>query len=273
MLHRESWKYTRRCLRGKYGQAMGAVLLLVGGMLFFRTVPCILGTVLTLQGEMTPLALLASGTTLWLAFSLLWRLLRFCVMTPVVCGVFSWYSAMLELELPGSRRVFFPGLAAWLRGMGFFFCIDICRFLSWLPFAAGCCGTAYCFAQSLRQSDGSVWLFASVQCLCLAFWGLVFAIRYELGAAAVPMLFMAEPGISPRRAMRRSRQMLRGKRMQVAGLQLLQLIAAGVPFLLPHAMIQYVLFLQIRMREWAQQEEMEHAQAGILYGAERPLYA
>lgn len=273
MLHREARRYTRICLRGKYGRALGGVLLLGGGMLLFRLVPGVIGTWIVWQGAMTWQTLLASGTGLWLSFWLLWQCLRFGVMTPVQCAVLSWYTDMLHLGMPDGRRIFFAGLRDWMRGMGFFLCTELCRFAVWLPFVLGLRGAGFCLTESFAHEEDSIWLFAAVQCLCLVFWGAVLAVRYGLGAAAVPVLFLSDRSITPWRAMRRSQQMMQGRRLSAAGLQLLFCAAAFVPFRLPHALIQYVLFLQIRLREWQQSEEREHAKARIHHEAGTALHA
>lgn len=277
MWTRELHAFTRRTLKGRYGRALAASLLYGGAALGFRLIPCLLAWGWIQRGHMTAGTLFLTGTPLWLAFTVLWAFLRFCILTPLRCGAYSWFSAVTGLET-GGKRVFFPDTPAYLRGLGFFLCTAVCRFLVLLPCVAGAMGAAVCFHSSLTQADGSAMLFAAAQCLCLGAAGAVCYCRFCVGTAAVPFLYLAEPDISPLAAISRSCRMMEGQYLKLTGIVLAYLPTAlpvvTIPFLLPYLMTNYVLFLQIRMREWAQIEEgRANAGAEIPYGAPRGVHA
>ncbi len=278
MVNRELHAFTRRTIRGHYVSMLGAALLWAGSETGFRLVPCLLAWLLMNSGHMSSETLFLRGTPLWLAFTLLWMLLRFCVMTPVRCAGASYITVRLGLADDNAAKVFFPDTLSYIRGLYFFACMSVCRFLTLLPCMAGFSGAHLCFSAGAAEADSGVLLFAAAQCLCLGIAGAVHYCKYCIETAAVPFLYLAEPQISPFTAISRSRHMLDGHRAELLVLVLgyvpLALPVVTIPFLLPYMMTNYVLFLQIRMREWAQTEEESHnAGTEISHGAFRGVYA
>lgn len=258
MNFRELFACTRRTIRGRYGRVLGISLLYPLAWLIFRIVPCILAGVLISQGRMTANMLIFGGMPLWTLFSVLWSVLRFGVLLPLCCGTWGRLTALTGLERKKTEGVRLRTLAAYLRAVYFYACVELQRTLLLLPIIAGLLGAGVFFRYSIDLPEGGFPLFLAAQCLCFAAACGLYYLRFSLGIAAVPFLWLEQPDASPFLAVRKSRDMLRGHYVYFILLIIAylptMLPVVTIPFMLPHFMVSCTLFLHIRMREWEQQE-------------------
>ncbi len=278
MNFRELYACTRRCLHGNYRRALTASLLYGAVWLVLKFAPCILAGVLITNGTITMRMLLLGSPMLWVLFSALWAMLRFCVMLPLRCRTCAWFTVLSGLEQHHRRKCYFPDTASYLRAIRYFGTVALLRLLAMLPLALGILGAILAFRYSLEAADAGLPLFAAVQCLLLSAVGLVYYLRFHIGIAAVPFLFLEQPDGSPFAAVRSSLRILHGRQAQLLVLFFGYLPAAlpvvTIPFLLPHLLTSTTLFLQICMREWEQRKEEEaHANIVFSHGAKRALQA
>ncbi len=275
MTIREIQGFTRKSIQGHYAAVLTASLLYPALRVLFHLLPCFLAAVVIACGGMTQRELLLGGVPLWAVLTVLWELLAFCILTPVRCGVYSWLSDFLGLG-SGEEDVFFRSVGAYFRGLGFFAGVALCRMLALVPFMLFAGGAVVCFRVSLTMQDGGLPLFLGVQCILGAAWTGLYYLRFCLEIAAVPFLFLANPRLSPFRAVQQSRRLLRGSVRLLLGIWLRWLPPAlpgvTIPFLLPYPMMQSTLLIQIRIREWLQ-EEQHHAHTAIPRRTRRTLLA
>ncbi len=267
MNYRELFACTRRTIRGQYAQVLGISLLYPLAWLFFRLCPCILAAVLIMRGRMTSGMLIFGGMPLWMVFSMLWSVLRFSVLLPLRCGTYGRLTSLTGLERRMAGRTRLKTIAVYLRAVWFFACIAFLRALVFLPVVLGLLGAGACFRYSIGMPDGSLPLFLAAQCLCFSAACSVYYLRFSLGIAAVPFLFLEQPQSSPFSAMRKSRAMLRGHYgyfvLLIAGYLPAMLPLVTIPFLLPYFMVSCTLFLHVRMREWEQQSDVRTMPDGV----------
>lgn len=261
MQYREMDEFTGKALQGKYPQAYAAALLYPSVMLLMKLFPCFLAAVLIACGRISPRALFFGKNYLWIIFSLLWGILRLCILTPVGCGMCSWFTRLYGLETKFSETVFFRDARSFCRGVLYFAAVAFQRYLVLFPFVLSLCGAAACFRCSTLVADAGVWLFAALQCILAAFWSGLYYLHFCIGLAAVPFLYLSHPGSSPFRAVRESRRMMEGRCLAFVRLLLRYLPAAlpvfTIPLLLPRLMGNCTLFLQISIREWEQCQGIE----------------
>ncbi len=277
MQFREIQQFTRQTIKGRYMAAFTASLLYPALWLLLKLVPCFLAAVLLACRIMTPRELFLGSLPLWVCGSLLWELLSFCLLTPVKCGVCSWLTDVLGFD-SGGENIFFRSFGAYCRGIAFFAGTALCRLLALLPFVLSAAGAVLSFRNSLSAEDGGLWLFLCIQSLCAAVWTGVFYLRFCVGMAAVPFLYLSDPKGSPFLAVRQSQRMLSGRHRALWGMLLryvpVMASVVTIPFLLPYFTMNCALFLQIRIHEWAQhQEESNHARTAISYGTPGAMYA
>ncbi len=266
MNFRELHACAGRILHGGYRQVLRASLLYPSVWLVLWVSPCILAAVLIGAGILTPRALLLGSVPLWVLIAALWAVLRFCILLPIRCGTWSWFTGRSGLARAQERPVFFRNFRSYMQGVRYFSCIWLFRLGAALPCALGLLGADHAFRAGIGQPEGILELFLTAQCLCLAAAGAVYYADFCIGAAAVPFLFTEHPDGSPIAELRRSRSILRGHHAQLLRLLIGYLPAAlpavTIPFLLPRLMMEYTLFLQICIREY---EEEAHAHTAIYY--------
>lgn len=266
------YTYSHRKLCGTYWKAMGNILLCLIPAVLCSLVPKCLAAVLLHRGLLTAQQLFHPDGLYWQLLIGIWELASFAVCFPLQCGVCAWLTARLGLEEAGQQRVFFPNARAYWQGFAFFAGIRAFRTLAALPCLCSLwlCGLA--FQKSAAATDGGLWLFLAVQCLFAAVWTLLWYLKICLAAAASTLWFLRGMH-NPMRALHASCAMLDGRcwRLFLLGLPYLPgiLTLVGIPFLLPHLITNYVLLLQLRMREWL--EEEHHAHTAILRRAGRKL--
>ncbi len=250
--------FTNKVLKKRYAAALTAALLYPAMRLLLKLVPCFLAAVFIACGTMTPRELLLGGLPQWALFTVLWELFAFCILTPVKCGVCSWMTDLLGLA-SGSDNLFFRSPYSYFRGILFFAGAALCRMLMLIPFVMSAGAAVFCFQQSLQETDGGWYLFLAVQGICAAVWMGLLYLRYCAGTAAVPFLYLDAPEGSPFRAVRQSLQLLDGCLGIIWRIVLrylpLMLPVVTIPFLLPYLMTNCTLLIQIRIREWTQQQE------------------
>ncbi len=258
MKFREIQSFTRCTLKKRYAATLTAALLYPALWLLLKLMPCFLAAVLIACDVMTPRALFLGGLPQWVVFTVLWELLAFGILTPVKCGVCSWMTDMLGFS-GGGENCFFRSPGAYIRGILFFAGTALCRMLMLVPFVLSAGAAVLCFQQSLSEADGGWCLFLAAQAVCAAVWTGLMYLRYCVGTAAVPFLYLESPGCSPFRAVRQSLQLLGSCQGMFWGILLrylpLMLPVVTIPFLLPYLMTNCILLIQIRIREWTQQQE------------------
>ncbi len=266
---------TGRILKGSRRQILRASLLYPAARLFFRIVPSAAAAFLLIGGHLTARELFFGGVPEWFLFSLLWSMLGFCVLLPIRCGTWSWFTSRSGLERTKGKRVFFRRAADYWQGAWYFFRAELLRTAAALPAALGLLGADMAFRAGIGRADAGFELFLTAQCLCLAAAGGVFYAAFCIGTAALPFLFTEHPDGSPFTDMQRSAAILRGHRFQLIRLFLGYLPAAipvvTIPFLLPHMMMDYTLFIQICIRE--QEQEDAHADTAIYHGTPAAVQA
>ncbi len=255
---RELYACTRRTMKGQYARIFGISLVYPLAWVFFKVMPCILAAVLISMDKLPARALVAGGVPVWLLFSALWAVLRFGVLLPLRCATCGRLTALTGLE---RRKVSLKKLPCYFRAVWYFACVELLRLSVLLPVVLGLAGAGFFLHRSVGLAEGGIQLFLAAQCLCLAFAGLLYYLRFLLETAAVPFFWLEHPDISPIRAVRQSRAMLHGVRFHLL-LHLLCCIPAvlplvTIPFVMPHFMVSGTLFLQVRMREWEQQRMQE----------------
>jgi hypothetical protein len=234
--------------------AAGRAAMLCPAMrLIHRLFPAFLAAFLIARGSMTPLELLLGRQPLWALFAVFWDIAGFCILVPVRCGVYSYFTSILGF--PAAERVYFRSIRAYLRGICYFGCIALFRFMLLLPFAVASMGIYYALRCSAAAADGGLFLFIAVQCAAAALWSGIYYLHFCVGTAAVPLLFLQNPERSALAAVRMSCRMLKGSHWY-----LLLLTAEGI-LLPPYLMTSCILFLQIRIQEWLQREEEQYAGA------------
>ncbi|MDE5564927.1 MAG: hypothetical protein K2I93_07205 [Oscillospiraceae bacterium] len=256
MFYRELHHFSRRALKGHYARAWSAAMLETLTRLGTALVPAVLSAVLIARGALTPSGLFFGTQWLWVLFTVLWSVFSFCVHIPVLCGTCSWFTHLVELEMPGQERCFFRTARAYCRGVYFFGTVSLLRWLAALPLAAACVLTGIAVRQSAGLTEGGLWLFAAVQGLTVIFWTGWLYIRFCVSLAAVPYLFLMNPKVGVLLAVRASRRMLFHRHRQLAALAVTYLPAClpvvTIPFLLPCLMTDMTLYLQLRIREYLQ---------------------
>lgn len=257
MRYREVCCYTKNALRGHYAKALTAALLYPAGKLLMGLCPCFLAAVLIAKGRMTPKGLLMGEEPLWILLFFLWDILCFLLLLPAFCGMYSWFSRLMGLEGRGTPRIFFADAKGFCKAAWYFGTAAVLRFLSFLPLAAALKGFGMALRYSMGTSDSGMGLFAAVQCLFGALWGLGFVLWVSLGLAAMPCLYLDDPDLPPLRGALQSMRIMAGSRRFLLGLYLGWIPAVLMPLLLPGVLGRSTLFLQLRIRECKQAWERE----------------
>ena len=208
--------------------------------LVMKAVPDCMAGALIFRTETTSAEIFFSRNPVWRLFLILWNLLSFCILIPMLCSIGGWFSD--KLGFTGKKRFFGNGKLYW-KSLWFFGKIEVIRFLMLLPFVTACYLTVKAFEQAVLVEDAGIWLFLMIQCFILAFWTGVYYIRFCIGLSAVPFLFIEHPKISTFRAVSLSRRMLDGYHRK-----LLMILLTGIT--LPRTVSMLILFLQIRIREY-----------------------
>lgn len=249
--YRELHYFSRRALRGRYRAAWAAAMLGLTVRLAAWLCPAVLAAVLIRRGALRPEALFTSPH--WLLAAALWEAAAFCIRMPVQCGIRSWFTGLTELEVPGQERCFFRTAGAYFRGVYFFGMTALLRFLAAAPLAGACVLTVLALRQSIGREEGVLWLFAAVQGAAAAFWAACWYVRFCVSLSAVPYLFLENPRRGVFRTIRLSRRMMAGYHGRFWSIVLPYAAIPGIaPLLLPRLMTEITLFLQLRMREYAQ---------------------
>lgn len=211
--------------------------------LIMKAVPDYMAGALIFQTDTTPAEIFFSRNPFWRVFLILWNLLSFCILIPMLCSIGGWFSDKMGFE--GKKRFFGNGKLYW-KSLWFFGKIGIIRFLMLLPFMLACYLTGKAFAQAILVEEAGIWLFLMIQCFVLAFWMGLYYIRFCIGMSAVPFLFLDNPDIRALKAVSLSRRMLDGYHKK-----LFLILLTGIT--LPRAVSMLILFLQIRIREYFQE--------------------
>lgn len=239
-------QFTRETVQRAPGKAWANTLLLPVVWMSMKLLPDLLFVFSWENHIMTSRELFFGSNPFWAAFLILWELLSFCILTPIVCGVCSWFSSMLGFRKKPvhafrDRKIFW-------QGMRFFGTLEILKFFVVFPFVLACVLTVGAFRKSLLQEDAGFWLFLVVQCLCLCIWTAVFAIRFWISLLATPLLFLENPRCKVWQTVKLSGKILEHQ-YQKLGL----IFISNYNF--RNMFMMLVLFLQIRIREYLQEQE------------------
>ncbi|MEE5992573.1 MAG: hypothetical protein V3G42_04965 [Oscillospiraceae bacterium] len=256
MFFRELHEFSRHSLKGHYLGAFRTAVLCPIVETVTGIVPLILGAILIARKSMTPKALLMGNHTMWVIFGILWGILSFSALLPIRCGVWSWFTALLGMEK--QKRKYFATTGEFFHAMYFFGMIALLRWLILTPCAVAGILAYFALQRSIAVTESGILLFIAIQAMMLLFWTMVFWVRFTIGLLAVPFLYLENPEISVFRAVRKSEKMLAGHHKKLFALLLgylpLALPIVTIPFILPKIMTEVILFLQIRMKEYAQEE-------------------
>lgn len=247
---RQLHRFSHRALKGHYAAAWRASWLQAGILLMRRLIPVGLALLLMVRGSMEARQVWTGGWV-WIVFCILWELFCAGLLLPVRCGVSNWYGTRLGLT---RRRTCFRRVRGYFRAARNLAAAELlCTLAALLPVAAGTLGFL-ALRESLHHPDGGMWLFAAVQAFAVMLWTGVFCIRFRAGMSAVPMLCTELPEAGIVTILRRSQKMLQGGTFWTLKLFRLPAMAACVPmlFLLPYFDCELNLFLQLRLRETAE---------------------
>lgn len=243
MRMRELRAFTGESLRNHHKMAWFRAWSLPVVWLMIKSVPDLLAAALILKTETSPAELFFGRNPLWIVFTILWHMLGFCILMPMLCGMCGWFSHRLGL---GKVQHFFRNRKLFWKGVYFFGQIECIRFLVLFPFMLFCFLAGKCFSQCALIEEAGLWLFLSVQCIISAVWTGIYYLRFCTGLCAVPFLFLENTEIPALRAVITSRKILAGQHRK-----LFLIICTGL--FLPHTVTMLILFLQIRIREYAQE--------------------
>ena len=213
--------------------------------LIMQLIPDSMAGVLILQKQTLPADVFFCRDNFWIVFILLWNILAFCILTPMLCAVCEWFS-----EKAGFKSIkchFEYGRFYW-KSLFFFGRIQGIRMLMLFPFVLTCWLTVKAFEKAVFMEEAGLWLFLTIQCLVSAFWTGIYYLKFRLSLGAVPFLFLENPDIPAFRAVRLSDNLLSGSYGKL-------FLICGTGLTLPKTVTMLILFLQIRIREYLQEQE------------------
>ena len=213
--------------------------------LIMKLIPDFMAGAMIFRKELFPADIFFSRDMFWTAFVMLWNLLRFCILTPMLCSICGWFSVRLGFSM--KRHFFGKGKLFW-KSLWFFGKIEAVRFLMLFPFMLFCSLAGNAFEKSAFSEDAGIWLFLTVQCLIFALWSGVFYLRFCVNLTAVPFLFLENPDSSALKAVKLSSRILEKNHGK-----LFLILLTGVA--LPRTVTMLILYLQIRIREFFQEQE------------------
>ena len=247
MRMQELHQFTKESLNKYYKTAWGMALFCPMIWLVMKFIPDILSGIVIKITPTTTSEIFFGKNQIWVLFAFLWELLSFCIVIPVFCSACSWFNWLLGF---GKKKlhVFQDRYFFW-HSIRFFGIIELIKFLVLIPFVLACILTVYAFRKSALQDDAGLWLFATVQGIVACIWTAIYYIKFLISLFATPFLFLEKHNRSVLQAIRLSRKLLDGQYIK------LFLILVSNLFL-PNQITMLVLFLQIRIREYLQEQEV-----------------
>jgi len=213
--------------------------------LIVKAVPDLIAGALIFRKEMLPADIFFGRNRFWMLFLWFWNLLGFCILTPMLCTVCGWFSGKLGFS---RRKYISKGGKFYRKALWFFGKLEAVRFLMLFPFVLFCRLAGKAFEKSALSEDAGIWLFLTVQCLIFALWSGAFYLRFCVNLTAVPFLFLENPDIPARKAVKLSGRILEKKKAK-----LFLILFTG--FGLSRTVAMLILYLQIRIREYFQEQE------------------
>ncbi len=238
---RELREFTRESLKYHQKTAWFMAFSCPAVWLIMKLIPDSMAAALIMQKKALPAEIFFSRDSFWTIFLLLWNLLEFCILVPMLCSVGGWFSERLGFSGKRYRQGKFL-----LKSLWFFGKIQIIRFLMLMPFVLACVLISQTFQKCVFAEDAGIWLFLTVQCIAAAFWTGIYYLRFCVNLTAVPFLFLENPEISALKAVRLSGKILDGQFRKL----FLILCTGGT---LPRTVTMLILYLQIRIREYLQE--------------------
>ncbi|MBD5142586.1 MAG: hypothetical protein HDT22_03110 [Ruminococcus sp.] len=243
----ELHQFTRESLSKYKKKAWGIALLCPVIWLGMRLIPDILSGLLLKLTPMKTSELFFGRNQFWVLFAFLWELLCFCVVIPVFCSVCSWFNWLLGFGKKKSH-VFQDSYFFW-HSMRFFGIIELIKFFVLIPFVLACVLTVYAFQKCTLQEDAGLWLFATVQGIAICIWTAIYYIKFLISLVATPFLFLEKPNRPVLQAVSFSRKLLDRQYIK-----LFFILVSNI--FLPNLITMLVLFLQIRIREYLQEQDV-----------------
>ncbi|MBE6875979.1 MAG: hypothetical protein E7496_04525 [Ruminococcus sp.] len=213
--------------------------------LMMKTIPDLTAGALIFREEILPADIFFSRNMFWMAFIILWNMLNFCILTPMLCAVCGWFSEQLGF---GRKKCFFGRGKLYWKSLWFFGKIAVIRFLMLFPFVLACWLAEKTFEKSAFMEDAGIWLFLTTQCIVVAAWTGILYLRFCSNLMAVPFLFLENSDISALKALKYSGRILEGRHRK-----LFLILCTGLT--LPRTVTMMTLYLQIRIREYFQEQE------------------
>ena len=245
MKFRELRAFTKETLKANQKTAWFMAYSLPAVWLIMKLIPDSMAGVLIFQKQVLPKDVFFYHDHFWMLFMLLWNLLTFCILTPMLCAVCGWFSGQAGF---GRVKYHFGYGKFYWKALYFFGKIQSIRFLMLFPFVLACYLTVRAFEKSALMEEAGIWLFLTVQCLIFAFWTGLYYLRFCVSLSAVPFLFLENPEISALKAVRLSGTMLSGCHRNL-------FLILGTGLTLPRIVTMLILFLQIRIREYLQEQQ------------------
>ncbi len=214
--------------------------------LIMKLIPDSMAGMLIFRKQALPADVFFYRDNFWILFTLLWNMLTFCILTPMLCAVCGWFSEKAGF---GKRKYHFSYGRFYWKSLWFFAKIQCIRFLILLPFVLACYLTVRAFGKAVFMEEAGFWLFLTIQCLVSAFWAGLYYLKFCISLCAVPFLFLENPDISAFRAVRLSENMLSGRYGKL-------FLIFGTGLTVPKTAAMLILFLQIRIREYLQEYQI-----------------
>ncbi|MBR1555941.1 MAG: hypothetical protein IJ644_11210 [Oscillospiraceae bacterium] len=213
--------------------------------LIMKMIPDFMAGALIFRKEAFPADIFFSRDVFWTAFMILWNLLRFCILTPMLCSICGWFSSRLGF---GRNKQFFGSGKLYWKSLWLFGKTEVIRFLMLFPFILFCGLAGAAFEKSALSEDAGIWLFLTMQCIIAAVWTGIFYLRFCVNLLAVPFLFLENPEIPALKSVMLSGRILEGRHRHI-----FLIFCTGL--FLPRTVTMLILYLQIRIREFFQEQE------------------
>lgn len=241
--------FSRQSLKGRYFRALRASWFLGMLRLLYRFLPAGLAGLLIVRGNLTSLC----GGWLWMSFLLLWTLFWEALLFPVRCALWRRFGAWLGLT---AMRTCFRSVREYARAARLLLLAGLVRLTAVLPLTAAGVTAFRLLQKSTAVPQAGWYLFSAVQAAAVMFWAAVLYLRLTVSLLPMPVLCTEFPQESAATLIRRSFRLMAGHHRDVWSITLCYLPALvtllPMPFLLPRLYADLTLFLQVRIRESAQ---------------------
>lgn len=242
----ELHSFTKSALQKYPKLAWGMAFLYPALWLLMKTIPDITAAALLNRTPAMTSDLFFGHNRIWVIFVMFWSLLRFCILTPVLCLVCSWFSKLAGFRQSTGSVI--RNTSFMLHCIRFFGETALLRFLALLPFMLSCLLTVSAFQQMSSAGSAGVWLFIMTQALAAAFWTGLYYLHFCAKLVVLPFLFLENRHISVFHAIHTAGDVLHHQYRRLCLIFL-------TSFSLPRMLAMLTVFLQIRIRECQQEKK------------------